>query len=56
MMKLRAVAKSRLLAGPAREMRAVSRLGVARLYGSKTTGLAQPKPVKIISRVPSGSR
>ena len=36
------IAKRILLIGPATEMMAASRLGLARLYGSKGVGLPQP--------------
>lgn len=52
----RRVARMMLLAGPASAIKAVSRLGFLKLYGSNSTGLPQPKPTIRIKRVPRGSR
>lgn len=52
----RIVASRILLAGPAREIRAMSVLGFLKLWGSKLTGLPQPKPKNNSIRVPIGSR
>ncbi|KKT67324.1 MAG: hypothetical protein UW61_C0011G0004 [Candidatus Curtissbacteria bacterium GW2011_GWC1_44_33] len=43
--RARTIARSRLAAGPASDIKAASRRGLARLYGSKRTGLAQPKGI-----------
>lgn len=50
------VANRMLLKGPAREIRAVSFLGFLKLWGSKLTGLPQPKPKNKSISVPMGSR
>lgn len=52
----RKAAKMRLLVGPARAIRAESRLGCLRLKGSKGTGLPQPKRKMRSIKVPIGSR
>jgi len=52
----RRLAKIRLLVGPARAIRAESRLGWRRLKGSKGTGLPQPKRKTRSIKVPIGSR
>lgn len=50
------LAKMRLLVGPARAIKAESRLGWRRLKGSKGTGLPQPKRKTRSIKVPTGSR
>lgn len=50
------VARIRLLAGPAKEIRAESRLGEAKLYGSTCTGFPHPNPKTKSRRVPIGSK
>ncbi len=52
----RRVARIRFEAGPARAIRAESRLGCFRLKGSKGTGLPQPKRKRTNIMVPTGSR
>ena len=52
----RITAKIMLEAGPARAIRAESRLGCLRLKGSKGTGFPQPKRNKSNMMLPKGSR
>lgn len=54
--RLRMVARIRLLAGLAKEIKAESLLGFCRLYESTGTGLPQPNLVKRMAKVPKGSR
>ncbi len=54
--KERIVARIKFETGPARAIKAVSRLGCLRLKGSKGTGLPQPKRNKTNMIEPTGSR
>ncbi len=54
--ELKMPAKTRLLAGPAKEIKAVSRRGSLRLKGSMGTGLPQPIWKIKRAKVPIGSR
>ena len=45
------VAKAKLDSGPAKEIKAESRRGLARLYGSYLTGFAQPKIIGNLSSI-----
>ena len=45
------IASTELERGPARDIRAESRLGLAKLYGSKRTGFAQPKTIGNLNKI-----
>lgn len=52
----RMVARIKFEAGPAKAIKAESRLGCLRLKGSKGTGLPQPNLKRTSMTVPTGSR